>query len=125
MRSGLFIVTLKNKEPMRIDRDSRRANTAISVTKENCKWGKTTDFKRRQKEFEKTFDKDNVKFEPVFRLKDIHAAKNVIKDALDEYCILGKTGRKHEWLQGIKPERVIELMRYQLDKAGIEYEPLL
>ena len=126
MRSGLYIVTLNNEEPISVNaNDPRCADTAICATKENCKWGKTTNFERRHKQYQRTFGKHNVNFKPVVCLKDINTADNVIRAALSEYRILGKTGRKNKWLQGIKPERVIELMLYHLDKAGIKYEPLL
>lgn len=45
--------------------------------------------------------------------------------ALDEYRILGRTGRKNKWLQGIKPKKVIKLMLSELQAAGIEYKSLL
>ena len=126
MKSGLYIVTLNNDQPISVNaHDPRHAQRAIRVNKENCQCGKTKDFEARRKTYYRAFGKHHTNFKPVVCLEDINAASRVVMAALDEYRILGKTGRKNKWLQGIKPEKVIKLILSELQAADIEYKSLL
>jgi len=126
MNSGLYIVTLNNKEPISVNaQDPRIADKAISVTKENCKFGKAKNLDGRKKNYFKTFGEHNVNFKKIALVEDIKSAENVVLTALDGYRIRGNTGRKNEWLQGIKAQSVIAIALYHLEKSGVEYELLL
>ena len=126
MKSGLYIVTLNNDEPISVNaHDPRVADKAIKVTKENCKFGKAKDLDARRKNYYKTFGEENVNFKPIARLADIQTAEKVALAALDEYRVRGSTGRKNEWLEGIKPQSVLAIALFHIEQSGVEYELLL
>lgn len=126
MKSGLYIVTLNNDEPISVNaQDPRIAGKAIKVTKSNCKFGMAKDLEARRKNYYKTFGEINVNFKPIVRLADIHAAEKVVLSALDKYRVRGSTGRKNEWLEGVKPQSVVAIALYHIEQSGIEYELLL
>ena len=126
MKSGLYIVTLNNEEPISVNaNDPRIADKTIKVTKANCKFGKAKDLDVRRKNYYKTFGEENVNFKPIARLADIQIAEKAVLAALDEYRVRGATGRKNEWLEGIKPQSVVAIALYHVEKSGVEYELLL
>lgn len=123
--SGLYIVTLRNREPISVNaHDKRRAERSIKVTLANCKVGQTDTLERRKKNYDRTFGEENVIFQPIVALREIVVAERKILERLDPYLIRGVTGRRNEWLQGIEPERVYEVVLDALKELGIQYEVL-
>ena len=120
--SGLYIVTLKNQEPISVNaQDKRIADKAIKVTSKNCKFGKARIFKRRKKDYEKVFGIENVTFHPIVAMLEIELAEREVLTKLDKFRVRGKTGRKNEWLQGISPEDVYSIALSTLCKMGLEH----
>lgn len=123
--SGLYIVTLKNEEPISVNaQDPRMAEKAIRVTRNNCKFGKAKNLRGRRKNYFKTFGEHNVNFSPIALVDDIAMAETVVLAALDEYRIQGASGRKNEWLEGIDPQVVLSIAFAELDRVNLAYQPL-
>lgn len=123
MESGIYIVTLKNEEPISVNaQDPRIAHKAIKVTKANCKVGKAKSLKAREKNYYKTFGEHNVAFKPLARLTDILMIEKEILMALDTYRIRGRTGRKNEWLEGIGAEQAESIVRAVIVRSGVAHE---
>lgn len=123
MKSGLYITTLKNKEPISVNaQDKRIAHKAIKVTFENCKFGKAKNLDIRKKNYEKTFGVENVNFQPIATLLETELAEKEILSQLDVFRIRGRTGRKNEWLQGIEPEIVYSIAMKVLKELDLDYQ---
>ena len=125
MKSGLYLVTLNNEEPISVNaNDPRVADKAIKVTKANCKFGKTKNLAVREKGYFKHFGEDNANFKPLVQLEEIDIAEKAVLKCLDNYRIRGRTGRKNEWLENINPETVEAIVFSTLKKTGIKYEKI-
>ena len=125
MKSGLYLVTLNNEEPISVNaNDPRVADKAIKVTKASCKFGKTKNLAVREKGYFKVFGEHNVNFKPLVQLEEIDIAEKAILKCLDNYRIRGRTGRKNEWLENINPETAEAIVFSTLKKAGIKYEKI-
>ena len=123
MESGLYIVTLNNEHPISVNaQDPRIAHKAITVTKENCKFGKAKVLEGRRKNYYKTFGEENVNYFPIVRMVDIEVAEKVILSKLNDHRMRGRTGRRNEWLEGIDPNQVLEIAISALDELDVEYE---
>ncbi len=126
MDSGIYIVTLKNNEPISVNaNDPRVAIRSIKVTKANCKVGKARSLEARKKSYFKTFGEHNVNFMPVALIEDIALAEKAVLARLDGYRIRGSAGRKNEWLEGIEANEVLELVLHTLKELGVSYEILV
>ena len=125
MKSGIYIVTLNNSEPISVNaQDPRVAHKAIKVTKANCKFGKAKVLSGREKNYFKTFGEHNVNFMPVALIEDFALAEKVVLANLDGYRMRGQTGRKNEWLEGISAEEVLGIVLETLELQGISHELL-
>jgi len=123
MESGIYIVTLNNSEPISVNaQDPRIAHKAIKVTKANCKFGKAKNLKGREKNYFKTFGEHNVNFIPVALVEDFAQAEKTVLARLDQYRIRGRTGRKNEWLEGIKSEDVLRIVLDALELLDIPHK---
>ena len=123
--SGLYIVTLNNKNPISVNaNDPRNAEKSIKVTRENCKFGKAKNLNVREKNYISTFGKENVNYFPIVKVSEIDEIEKTILKSLNEYRIKGRTGMKNEWLQNISPEKVENIIIDVLNKENIKYEKL-
>jgi len=126
LKSGLYIVTLNNIHLISVNaNDPRHAEKAIRVNYDNCKFGKANVLAGRRENYYKTFGKENVNFKPLVLLEDIQQAESLILRELDLYRIRGRTGRKNEWLAGIAPDQVAQIVFKCLDSHGFIYYPVL
>jgi hypothetical protein len=126
MDSGIYIVTLNNDEPISVnENDPRIAHTAIKVTKANCKVGKAKSLKAREKNYFKVFGEANVNFWPIAYLENTAVAEKAILFSLDRYRIQGTTGRKNEWLEGIKSEHVVAIVQETLRELDVPDEQIV
>ena len=124
MDSGIYIVTLNNKEPISVNaQDSRIAHKTIKVTRANCKFGRAKVLKGREKNYFKTFGEHNVNFMPVALIENFAYAENAVLARLDQYRMRGRTGRKNEWLEGITAEQVLIIVLETLNELDIPHEP--
>ena len=122
VKSGLYIVTLNNFQPISVNaQDPRIADKAITVTRANCKFGKAKDLVARRKNYVKTFGEQNVNFFPLVLVKEIDVLEKQILKELDEYRMLGRTGRKNEWLEAIHPKKVESIALTVLSKSSVEH----
>lgn len=104
---GIYLVTLKNAEPISVNADRPKiAKNCVFVTKENCKLGKCKTFSARRRDYERTFGAKNVHFAPILALTEPASAERLIKQRLIAFRIRGKSGRLTEWLEGITPDEV-------------------
>lgn len=125
IKSGLYLVTLNNEEPISVNaNDPRVADKAIKVTKANCKFGRTKNLAVREKGYCKVFGEHNVNFKPLVQLEETDIAEKAILNCLDNHRIRGRTGRKNEWLENINPETVEATVFSTLKKTGIKYEKI-
>ena len=119
-KSGLYIVSLKNDDPISVNaNDPRIADKAIKVTKANCKFGKARNLARRKNNYEKVFGQHNVTFKPLVVMEEIDEAEKVILKMLGEYRIRGRTGRKNEWLEHISPSEVERIVIDTLERKDV------
>ncbi len=120
--AGVYIVTLNNEEPISVNaHDPRRAETAIKVTRENCKFGKANDLRARKENYDKTFGAENVNFFAIATLKDIHEVEKAVLLRLGDYRIIGNKNRKNEWLTKITPMEVENIVFTVLAEGNFEY----
>ena len=125
MSSGIYIVSLNNAEPISIQQgDSRYDNKDVfKANNKNIKIGKASDFMKRAKNYDKTFGKDNVNFEPLIITDDFENAEQKILDAVKEYRETNPySGRKLEWLSGISMLKAKELLFDTLDHTNIVFD---
>jgi hypothetical protein len=121
--SGIYIVTLNNSQPISVNaNDPRIAHKAIKVTKANCKFGKAGSLRSREKSYFKTFGEHNVNFIPIALTDDFAMAEEAVLERLDCYRMLGRTGQKNEWLEGIDAQKVLEIALHTLEELGISHE---
>ncbi|RLL54744.1 hypothetical protein D8Y20_02900 [Mariprofundus sp. EBB-1] len=110
MDSGIYIVTLNNEQPISVNaQDPRIADRAIKVTKQNCKVGKAKNLYIREKNYFRTFGKENVNFKPIAFVENIEIAEKAILSRLECYRVRGRTGRKNERLEGISSDEVLDM----------------
>lgn len=122
-KSGLYIVTLNNNEPISVNaNDPRIASKCITVTRENCKFGKARNLAIRSRNYEKVFGAHNVNFHPIVLLEDITMAERAVLDNLSKWRIRGKSGRMNEWLSGISPKDLEQLIINTITDLGISFQ---
>lgn len=123
--SGLYIVTLNNYLPISVNaNDPRVADKAIKVTRANCKVGKAKNLARRASNYTRVFGLDNTNFHAIALTSDIDMVEHSILSRLEPYRILGRTGRKNEWLHSIEPTKVLEILLKTLRETGVAYQLL-
>jgi len=121
--SGLYIVTLKNSEPISVNaNDPRRANSSIKVNEMNCKFGKAKCLYRRMKNYQKVFGEQNVNFEPIIFMTEIDEAEKLILNELSTFRVRGKTGKPNEWLVGIQKQMIIQIVHSTLKLHNFNFE---
>jgi hypothetical protein len=114
---GIYIVTLNNIEPISVNADRPKiAEKCIKVTKENVKVGKAKSLGCRKRDYFKTFGEHNVNFYPVVNIAAVDEVENQIMAALDEYRVIGETGRKNEWLKNISFDQVKDIVNRVLQE---------
>lgn len=122
MRSGLYIVTLRNPEPISVNRGDRRIeHRCIRVTRDNCKFGKARDFNRRRAGYLRVFGEENVSFVPLFGIEDVAHAERIVLAELAPWRLRGTSGRRNEWLAGIAPGEVECIAERALRRAGVAF----
>ncbi len=105
MHSGLYIVVLRNEEPIPVNcGDARIESRRIRVTRDHCKFGKTNDFGCRHLAYERVFGAATVDFAPLFALEDIARAERTVLVELAPWRLRGRSGRRNEWLGGFSAE---------------------
>ena len=120
--AGIYLVTLSNELPISVNADRpSRAQFCISVTKENCKYGIATSLHRRRNEYYKTFGHDNVLFRPIALLENSAIVETLVGQRLSGFRMLGRTGRKNEWLAGITASEVELAILDSLHESGVDF----
>jgi hypothetical protein len=123
--SGLYIVTLNNEESIGVNaNDPRYAATCLRVNRDNCKFGKAHNFDARRKNYEKTFKKENVNFFPIVAVADCGTAEKIVLAQLRTWRVRHVNGRIHEWLVGISPHDLEQLIIATLNNAGLPYQQI-
>ena len=113
--SGVYVVEMLNDEPISVNADRPRiAARCIHVTRANCKYGQAVNLARRQRDYEKTFGAENVRFRYFAVTPFYLAVEATVGARLIRYRIPGITGRLNEWLQGISAEAVEFVVREAL-----------
>lgn len=121
--SGLYIVTLNNTHPISVNaQDPRRAETAVRVTRENCKVGRAKNLAARAENYQKTFGQENVNFFVFALTTEIEHAEKAMLLELSQYRIRGRTGRRNEWLENIVPAEALSLAVKAVGVCGITHE---
>jgi hypothetical protein len=108
---GLYIVTVDCDEPISVNAsDLRIAENCIKITRHNCKFGRAKNLLARYRNYQKTFTPHNVNFRVVALLVDINAAEAACAQQFKQWRLRGRTGRLNEWLTGIDPAEVKEIV---------------
>lgn len=115
---GIYIVTLTNTLPMKIDLDKRRPD-CLQVTLQNCKIGKARNLRARSRCYERIFGCHGT-FTPVAAVENIGPVEREILARLDAYRIKHKR-RRLEWLNGISPEQVYKTVSDVLQDMQVTY----
>ncbi|MBM3570194.1 MAG: GIY-YIG nuclease family protein [Alphaproteobacteria bacterium] len=112
-KPGIYLVTLRNSEPISVNADRRRiADRCIKVNKLNCKVGRAVNLAVRFRNYQRTFGSHNVQkdnFEVLDVVESLAAIVPIEKEilsALADYRIRGLNGRLNEWLERIEPQQV-------------------
>ncbi len=80
MESGLYLVTLRNDEPIAVKRgDPRHEQLCIRVAREHCKFGKARDFAARERGYVRVFGAEHVRFSPLFRVDELARAERRLR----------------------------------------------
>jgi hypothetical protein len=120
--AGLYIVTLNNEQPISVNaNDPRIAHKCIQVSRLNCKFGKAKSLARRRESYGKVFGAGNVNFRAIALTTDIGAAERLVLNALGEWRVRGRTGRRNEWLVGISDADVERIAITLLEAEGIAF----
>jgi len=121
-QSGLYIVTLNNIAPISVNaNDPRIASKCITVTSANCKFGKAKNLVIRARNYEKVFGPENVNFFPIAALEEIASAERTVLAQLSQWRVRGSSGRKNEWLVGIRPKELERIVIAALTEAGFVF----
>jgi hypothetical protein len=127
-RSGLYLVTLNNQQPISTNAaDPRIADRCARVNREHCKFGRARDFARRRGNYEETFGAHNVNFLPLAAVAeaDLAVAERCVLQQLTAYKIRGPSGYRLEWLTGVRPEQVVAIARETLRAKRITHRWLV
>lgn len=120
--AGLYIVSLTNDAPISVNaNDPRIASKCVTVTRLNCKFGRTVHLTRRSHSYARIFGPSNVTFVPIAEVEELHRAERAVLQQLDRFRLRGPTRRKNEWLSGITPAEVEDIVFSTLDREGIAY----
>lgn len=117
-RSGIYIVTINNDAPMKIDLDKRRPD-CLQVTVKNCKVGKAKNLRARSRCYEKIFGCYGT-FTPIAIVDDIQSVEREILARLRDYRVKHKR-RRLEWLSGIDSSLVRKTIVEVLLELQLEY----
>ena len=101
------------------------ADRCITVTRANCKYGRAVNLARRQKDYHKTFGQQNVRFRFFAVTEQYAVVEALVGQRLAAYRILGASGRPNEWLQGIGPDEVEEVVKSVLATLPAGTTPLI
>jgi len=124
--SGIYIVTLNNNEPISVNADRPKiADRCIKVTSSNCKVGRAKSFSSRRSGYFKTFGKENVNFYPIVATEDFERAERLILSKLGPYRVVGRNGRKNEWLERIDPLVALTIVVEVMEQSEINHRLLL
>lgn len=123
VKSGIYIVTLKNKDLISVNaNDPRISDKCIRVNFLNCKVGRMKELARGAHRYSKVFGKENVAFKPLAVVFDARRAEKIVLKVLDPWRMRGRTNRKNEWLSGITPEEAELYALTALRESGIPFE---
>jgi hypothetical protein len=109
--SGLYVVCVDGDD-LPIDRDPRRIATCLRIGRENCKFGRAKNLRRRCSNYLKVFAGCKVTFKVIATLADISSAERACARSLAAYRMRKpETGRLHEWLESTSPAEVERIVR--------------
>jgi hypothetical protein len=109
---GVYVVELLNDDPISVNADRRAiADQCIFVNRMNCKFGQAVNLARRQRNYERTFGAQNVKFIYFHETSNYFEIEQLAKARLNQYRITGRTGRPTEWLHGVSALEVGNLIQ--------------
>ena len=119
---GLYIVTLNNELPISVNaNDARICHKCIHVSRVNCKFGKARSLARRRDNYFNVFGAENVNFRTIAITHEIGTAERLVLQALGQWRVRGRTGRRNEWLVGITDAEVERIAVGTLSSAGISF----
>ncbi len=123
--SGLYIVTLANEEPIGVNaNDLRYAETCLRVNRLNCKFGNARNLAARRRNYEAVFGRHNVEFFPIIAMADIMAGERAVLADLHQWRVRHSSGRLHEWLAGIAPQELEDVVLRSLRCSGLAFEQI-
>jgi len=106
--SGIYFVRLLGEELISVnDHDAKRREHCIMVNLLNCKFGQAKDLRRRMRDYERTF-RGRAVFEVLCETTRSSELESDLKRHFALFRMRGKSGRQHEWLQGIAPKEALE-----------------
>jgi hypothetical protein len=109
---GVYVVELLNDNPISVNADRLAiADQCIMVNRMNCKFGQAVNLARRQRNYERTFGVQNVRFTYFFETRHYSDIERLAKAHLTQYRMIGRSGRRTEWIQGITANQVVELIQ--------------
>ena len=122
--SGIYMAILLTTSLMPVTRDKRYVDTCAKVNNKNVKIGKAKNLANREKNYWKDFDQENVNFIPIAELDEIQEAETAILRELKVFRLKSPKGSLMDWLEGISPEKVIEISYNVLNEENINYKKL-
>ena len=120
---GLYIVTVGCDVPISVNaRDARIADHCITITRQNCKFGRAKNLRVRYHSYQKTFTPHQVTFRVVALLDEINAAEAACGRDLTPWRVRGRTGRLNEWLFGVEPDEVQAIVIAALKRGKFSFK---
>lgn len=116
---GVYVVEMLNDEAVSVNADRPGiADHCIRVNRANCKYGQAKNLARRERDYVRTFGRENFRFRFYAATDNYAAVEAELAVRLAAYRIPGQTGRLNEWLHGIAAEEVEAIVRSVLHELG-------
>jgi len=122
IRSGIYMVRLRNKELMPVTLDKRYVDFCARVNLKNLKIGKANNLSHRMSEYLSIFGVEHAIFEPIAFTTDTQRAETAILRALKEYRMRSPKGGKLEWLAGIEFHLAKQIALEALNTTEIDFQ---
>jgi hypothetical protein len=108
--SGIFIVTLKNTNPLPININNTGEDRFAKVNYKNIKIGFAKRFIDQNNNYNGTFGEENVVFTPILIAEQYVKLKNAVVKELTDFRISNPNRGKTEWFVGIDKDQLTKII---------------
>jgi hypothetical protein len=106
--SGVYFVQILGDTLVSVNADRPKiSERSIKVNSNNCKYGRAANLARRQRDYQKTFGAERVKFTVLVVSDDFHTLEQRLNRHFIRFRMKGAKGHLNEWLEGVDPETAL------------------